>query len=503
MDGVSNAAEISIGSAFLCVRTMGGTVECWGHNEEGQLGDGTTTNRDMPTPVSGLSDVTAIAAGYYSSCAQISSGAVKCWGWNGRGQLGDGSTVGSTVPVDAVLGDTAISMDVGSNHACAVTSMGKVKCWGWNPYGQLGNGRAYAESIMVTISQPIMGATSLSAGEAHTCALTSSANVWCWGANSLGQLGDGSTADRYIPVQVNGLSNVAFIAPGWYHTCAVTRSGSAMCWGYNAAGQLGDGTTQTRLTPVVVSGLDTGVASVVAGFYHSCAVLQTGGVKCWGYNAYGELGDGMTTDSATPVDVVGLTAVSAIATGAFSQHVCALTGGHVKCWGDNSTGQLGDGTWTRRLAPVPVPGLSGVTGLAVGEDYSCALLQTGKVKCWGGNQWGQLGSGSALSSTTPLEVEGVSDAVNISAGIIGTCVLTHTGVVKCWGGNLTKLNGLNGITSIAVGGSQVCMLSNTGEIKCWGSSVNGQLGIDPGWTPVTVLRFGFEHTLYLPQARHP
>jgi alpha-tubulin suppressor-like RCC1 family protein len=228
--------------------------------------------------------------------------------------------------------------------------------------------------------------------------------------------------------------------------------------------------------------------------------MQTGGVKCWGYNGYGELGDGTKTDSHVPVDVGGLTGVSAIATGSFSHHVCALASGHVKCWGENGSGQLGDGTWTRRLAPVQVPGLSGVTGLAVGEDYTCALLQTGKVKCWGGNQWGQLGSGSALSSTTPLEVNGVSDAVTISAGIIGTCILTNTGVVKCWGGNL---KGPDDVTSIAVGGYQTCALLNTGEIKCWGSSEYGSLGIDPGWTPVTVLGFGFDHTLYLPQMRHP
>jgi alpha-tubulin suppressor-like RCC1 family protein len=499
MDGVTDAAEIVMGYAFLCVRTAAGIVECWGYNEQGQLGDGTTTNRYTPAPVSGISDATAIAAGRYSACALTEAHGVKCWGFNLAGQLGNGLTMDSSTPVDVLLlGDDAVSIDAGLYHVCAATSTGKVKCWGDNDYGQLGHGRTSLQATPVTISQPITDAVSLSAGLSHTCALTGSADVRCWGGNWLGQLGDGTTSDRYVPVPVVGLSDVANIAPGWYHTCAATRSGGALCWGYNAAGQLGDGTTQTRLTPEGVSGLSTGVAAVATGFYHSCAVMRSGGVKCWGYNNYGELGDGTGIDSHVPVDVVGVSGASAVATGSFSHHVCALTGGHVKCWGENDSGQLGDGTWTRRLTPVQVPGLSGVTGLAVGENYTCALLQTGKVKCWGDNEWGQLGSSTALSSTTPLEVTGLSNVVAISAGIGGTCALTNAGAVRCWPGDS---GGLEGVTSVAVGGAHACALLSTGEIRCWGSSNSGSLGIDPGWTPVTVLGFGFDHTLYLPQMR--
>lgn len=515
---VSAVASVALGFSFTCVRTTTGSVECWGINEEGQLGDGTTTTRYTPGPVSGISNATAIVAGRYSVCALTGTHEMKCWGDNIAGQLGNGLTMDSSLPVDVLLsGDDPIAIDAGLYHACAVTSSGKVKCWGENPYGQLGNGRTNAQVTPVTISRPITDAVSLSAGLSGTCALTRNADVRCWGANFLGQLGDGTTSDRYIPVPVVGLSNVANIAPGWYHTCAATRSGSALCWGYNAAGQLGDGTSQTRLTPVVVSGLDTGVASVVAGFYHSCAVMQTGGVKCWGYNAYGELGDGTKTDSYVPVGVSGLTGISAIATGPFSQHVCALASGHVKCWGENEFGQLGDGTRTNRPTPVQVNGLSNVTAVAVGTDHTCALLQTGKVKCWGSNQWGQMGNSTVLSSTTPLEVSSLSDVAAIVAASDHTCALTHAGVVKCWGANWKgelgdgtlirhsmpiAVSGLSGVTSIASGLVHVCALLNTGEIKCWGSSSSGSLGIDPGWTPVTVIGFGFEHTLYLPQMQH-
>lgn len=519
IDGVSDAAEISIGSAFLCVRMIGGTVECWGHNEEGQLGDGTTTNHDTPVTVSGISDATEIAAGRYSACALTEAHGAKCWGYNIAGQLGNGLTMDSAIPVDVLLsGDVAISIDAGLYQACAVTTTGKVKCWGDNEYGQLGNGRMDAQVTPVTISPPVTATIALSAGFLDTCALTRNADVRCWGGNYKGELGDGTTSGRYVPAPVTGLSNVANIAVGWYHTCAATRSGSALCWGDNVGAQLGDGTAETHLTPVGVSGLSTGVASVAAAHFHSCALMRSGSVKCWGSNSYGELGDGSTTMSYVPVDVVGVSGASAIATGPASNHVCALADGHVKCWGKNWYGQLGDGTQTNQPTPVEVNGLSNVAAITVGADHTCALLQTGKVKCWGVNFWGQLGSNTPLSSTVPLEVNGLDDVAAIAAGTGHTCALTHSGAVMCWGlneegqlgdGTLTSrstpaaVSGLSGVTSIASGLVHVCALLNTGEIMCWGASGSGALGFDPGWTPVTVIGFGFEHKLYLPQIRHP
>jgi MYXO-CTERM domain-containing protein len=176
-----------------------------------------------------------------------------------------------------------------------------------------------------------------------------------WSPNYYGQLGDGTTTDRTTPVDVTGLtSGVSSVAAGYLHTCSLTTGGGVKCWGNNGNGQLGDGTTTNRTTPVDVAGLTSGVSSVSAGYFHTCAVTTGGGVKCWGDNGFGQLGDGTTTDRTTPVDVAGLTSgVSAVSAG--SSHTCVLTaGGGVKCWGSNDKGQLGDGS--RLWVPVTVVG---------------------------------------------------------------------------------------------------------------------------------------------------
>jgi alpha-tubulin suppressor-like RCC1 family protein len=348
-----------------------GTAVCWGANGSGQLGDGTTTERHAPVDVPGLTNgVAANAAGAAHTCALTTSERVQCWGRNSDGQLGNGTTTDFATPnpqpldvcatalCDSVLSDI-VALAAGDYHTCALTANGGVKCWGRNGNGQLGNGANADSSTPVDVVGLESAVTAVTAGAFHTCALTTGGGVKCWGSNSEGHLGDGTTVDRWTPVDVVGLgSGVAAIAAGGIHTCALTVEGAVQCWGFNFDGEVGDGTDgNVRMTPVDVLGLGSGVTAIDAnGLFtgHTCALKTDGGLACWGTNGSGQLGDGTATDRHSPVDVTGLSSrVLAVAAG--SGHTCAATAADgIECWGDNRSGQLGDGTTTSRTAPVVV-----------------------------------------------------------------------------------------------------------------------------------------------------
>src|SRR5512138_3234404 len=330
--------------------------------------------------------VTAVSAGNYHSCALFTvppvllpngSSGVMCWGRNDDGQLGNATNTSSSVPVlvssGGVAGATAIT--AGGAHTCALTSGGGVLCWGNNTFGQLGDGSTTDRNAPVPVTGLGSGVTAISAGQVHTCALTSGGGVLCWGGNFNGQLGNGSDADSHVPVAVTGLgSGVTAVSAGGQHTCAITADGAAVCWGSNGDGQLGNGSNTSSNVPVAVSALDFGVTAIAAGGpiggSHTCAIVTlsigTGSnsiATCWGANNFGQLGNGSNADSNVPVLVSNLTAVTAISAGGV--HSCALTsGGGDFCWGGNFRGQLGNGSKTNSNVPVPVSGLgSGVTAI--------------------------------------------------------------------------------------------------------------------------------------------
>lgn len=344
---------------------------------------------------------------------------------------------------------------------------------------------------------PLQNVTSIAASgdsDGDACALLPSGGVMCWGSNDHEQLGDAAPSVQPGPIDVPGLATgVQSIAVGGggygEYVCALTTAGGVKCMGSNHYGQLGDGTTVDRPTPVDVSGLTSGVVAIAPGSDHACALTSAGGVKCWGRNDSGDLGDGTTVQRHTPVDVVGLT--SGVV--AISQSCAVTATGGVKCWGNNVSKQLGNGSSALMSAiPVDVSGLaSGVIAVSAAGSRACALTSGGGVKCWGHDE-GLLGTGSssALYSSTPVDVAGLSTGVAaISVGYGGTCVLMIGGGVKCWGsrtgdGTMTVRDapvdvvGLPGpAISVAKGQYFTCALLATGEVMCWGINLEGELGV--------------------------
>jgi alpha-tubulin suppressor-like RCC1 family protein len=513
------AVSVSASFQFTCAVLSDGRVQCWGANDIGQLGTGTTESSSRPVAVSGITTAVAVAAGSDHACAVLSGGGVQCWGANGTGQLGDRTTVNSFSPVMVSGVTTAVAIAAGGAHTCAVLSGGGVQCWGANFVGQLGTGTDTGPELCGdfpcrTTPVPVSGlsnAMAIAAGGAHTCAVLSDGRVQCWGANDIGQLGIGTDTGpelcgdfgpcSTIPVSVSGLSTATAIAAGGA-TCALLSNGRVQCWGSNSRGELGNGTTVSSSLPVAVSSITTAVA-VAAGGGHTCAVLSGGGVQCWGSNGAGELGTGTTTGpescpsadacSTTPVAVAGITTAVAVAAGL--DHTCAvLSGGGVQCWGQNGSGQLGIGTTVFFSSPVTVSGITTAVEVGAGFTQTCAVLSGGGLQCWGSNSSGQLGNGTTVSSSTPVAVSGITTAVTVAAGGGHTCALLADGQVQCWGANSVgqlgngtsgfsafssspvTVSGITTAVAIALGTDHSCAVLADGRVQCWGGNFNGQLG---------------------------
>lgn len=338
-----------------------------------------------------------VSAGTLHTCAVTADGGVQCWG------AGSLVSPGSLVPVDvagltSVVTSVSVSTSIAlyAEHTCVVTDKGGVTCWDYsNP----------TPTDVMGFSSAVV---SVATGGSHNCALTSAGAVQCWGDNGSGQLGNNTRTSSTVPVDVVGLASGALaVSVGEEHSCAVTAAGGVKCWGADFFGQLGDGTTQEAHVPVDVSGLTSGAASVSAGLNYACALTTAGGVKCWGYGQNGQLGGGGAIISRVPVDVTGLTSgVFAISATSY-YNACALTtAGGVKCWGASTEGELGNGSTTTSFVPVDVKLGSSAVAVTMGAQHGCAITAAFGLECWGRNLDGELGNGSTTSSFVPVEVKG-------------------------------------------------------------------------------------------------
>lgn len=369
-------------------------------------------------------DTKSVAAGAYNTCAMLSNGKVVCWGANDVGELGTGTTgsdVTSPSPgATAMLSGTAVAIAAGRGFGCALLSGGSVSCWGFNGAGMLGDQSALNEATPVAVFGLTNKVSAVAAGHGDACALYVGGGMACWGDNYYGEIGDGTNTNDLSAVSVLGVTGVSAMAPGVgdtnfvEHTCALLANNTVQCWGDNTYGELGDGTTTSRPTAAPVQGLSGTISAIAAGGYHTCVVLADGAVECWGGNTYGQLGNSSTTNSSTPVTVAGL-AGPAMGIAAGEQHTCALLqNGTVQCWGFNFEGQLGTGVATTGSpfgitspgSAGQVAGLSGVTQISAGAAHTCALVgANGPVMCWGYNSSGQLGNGTSVDAYAPVVVQ--------------------------------------------------------------------------------------------------
>jgi alpha-tubulin suppressor-like RCC1 family protein len=409
--------DTNVACAIAGLLDTPGRVWCWGANERGQLGNGTTGNSSTPVSISSTLNFGDLAAGDRFTCGLAGiAGSVWCWGANERGQLGTGNTIDSRVPVQIANGAIFHTIGAGPNFACAIAgnvdTPGPIWCWGANESGQLGNGSTSQSNVPVAI------ATSATFGDVDVgpnfaCGHTGlSGPVWCWGAGESGQLGNGTTTSSSVPVRISSTLSFNTLAVGSNFACgivgALDKDGPVWCWGANESGQLGNGTITNSSVPVRIASSLT-FSTLVAGPNFICGIVgrvdAAGQVWCWGANASGQLGNGATANSSVPVRISSSLLFGAVTAG--PNFACAYqgTGGPAWCWGANESGQLGNGTTTSSSVPVAVSSGIAFGDINAGPHFVCGFGGTaGQVWCWGANESGQLGNGTTTDSSVPVPI---------------------------------------------------------------------------------------------------
>lgn len=491
------------------------TLWCWGDNTMGQLGDGTTETQTSPTQVAG-ENWASVAVGELYTCGLDTSGGVRCWGDNQKHELGSASGcqsvftggnttcvlraggslacwgdneygqvgVGSSTAVAsaATIPGTWSTVAIGARHVCAIQADSTLWCWGWNGSGQLGLGVGAGQQKNAPVQVEGTGWTSVGCGPVSTCAIKNDGTLWCWGQNSSGQLGDGTSGARSAPGQVPGSGWQSVVMGGtWFadgHACAIKSDGTLWCWGYNRYGQLGIGSTAKQTTPAQVTGRWTHVA---AGKIATCGIDLDGGLLCWGGNGIGTLGIGFAATRLTPTQIPGEGWISVAASGigdSSERHVCGTrTDGSLWCWGENTWGQLGDGTTQTSTVPVAIGG-NDWAQVAVSQDFNCAVKTDATLWCWGKNDRRQIAYTADSRFTVPTQVPGTSWA-SASVGSSHACARQTDNTLWCWGdyNRVTQVSGSDW-ASVSAGSGYTCATKTDGTLWCWGlANSDGQLGL--------------------------
>jgi len=513
---LANVVQVQSRINHTCALLQDGTVWCWGINADGQLGDNSTTTRNAPVQVSGITGAVEIAVGTQHACARFGDKSVKCWGRNVDGALGDYSNVNRLTPVDVrdyqtLPITTSTKLIAGDNYTCSLRNDSGVDCW--RKLSVIGG---TGTSNYVTQRLGAGAASTLVSGETGFCLLDSNGTVgcygsgyattgsgqlsfkslwyvketvcgtklnntvWCWGRNDSGQFGTGTVAanaNAVASTQVTNFFDVATavgvrdVAQGLNHGCARWSNNTIKCWGGNDVySQLGDYTRMTRQSQaapwrfggvIAPNNFAPSFKTLASGGDHSCNVTSAGLIRCWGSNTDGQLGNGTTTDSLTPVTIIGH--VNWVGVAAGGKHTCGVkSDGSLWCWGRNDWGQLGTGNYVSSSSPVQVSGVSNIADIQLGDLFTCIRKTDGTVMCWGDNSYAQLGDGTLNPATTPQAVPGLRDVTSLDLGDSHACVLKANTSMWCWGRNEsnqqkqtgTRVNTPTEIISIARGHRQ-------------------------------------------------
>jgi alpha-tubulin suppressor-like RCC1 family protein len=471
--GGNTFSDLTIGTLHTCGLLTSGGVKCWGSNTYnwnplGGVGDGSIagTSTSQPQTVLDTETYVKISAGWNTTCGITTSNKVKCWGEINRGFLGDPSSNIRLTPDVSDLGELYQSVATGGAN-CGITTAGILKCWGGDystPY-PTGDGTSIFRTSPVVIDRGRVY-KAISSGGSHRCGIRSDDSLYCWGDNSKGQVGVGGSSVS-LPMKVDSGTKYLQVSAGSQYTCGITTGNVLKCWGDNTNYKLGDNTSTSRPNPIVIDSgtlykkVDTGSGSWTGG----CGITIDDHIKCWGYNYYGAVGDGTTTTSRVPVPIMSSTIFTEISVG--SDYACAITDAKaLYCWGTGSDNRLGTGTTTQQNSPVLIASGTQFDTVTAGSTSSCAIRSSDKrVMCWGTNGpfgvlTGALGNNNTAASTPALTSD-TDSYISLSSPGTSVCGVTTNNVLKCWGHN-------------RYGG-----LANDSVFRMWGTPVDITPWINP------------------------